>query len=210
MHLGSAINAVDSLIEVHFARIQGNRNIRFLMAPTAKFLVVAFLAIVSTATALAVDAQKTFLHSIAKFSFAIPSAAKIKKMDDGIAGGTVKDSITIEWKHGELGVRVLNMPLERALTITEALAKDEKGQWYRPGRADARGKTQNFKSGKLSGLYGVSMCGVSDNMGFHGAGGECLSGFLTDGKRTAYFETDGLFPVDTVVKVIMPSFKFTQ
>lgn len=180
------------------------------MTPKANFLLIALIAIASTTTAFAVGSQKTFLHSIAKFSFSYPSAAKIRKADENsIVNGTAKDSTTILWKHGELGVRVLNMPLEKALITTEALAKDEKGQWYRAGRFDSRGKPQYLKFGKLSGLYAVSMCGVSDNMGFHAAGGDCLSGFLTDGKRTAYFETDGLFPVDTVVKVIMPSFKFT-
>jgi hypothetical protein len=175
---------------------------------TSIFLAVIMLT-AAEGLAEAATAVKTYVQPICKFSIDIPAGARtMLPASDEETEGSKNDCVSIRWKGGALGVRLMKMSMAKAIDESGALMKDEHGKWYRPGRFDAKGATRTIEFGNLKGLYGISMCGVSDSAGFHAAAGSCLSGFLTDGHQTAYFETDGIFPTDTVVKVVMPSFKF--
>lgn len=150
---------------------------------------------------------KTFTHPQAAFTFQCPATATTTLGNSDI-GGSRKDTVTVHWKGGYLAVQLIKTPLENAIDHTEALIEEDNGKYYRPGRFDTKGEAKSIKFGHLSGLYGVSMCGISDASGFHAAAGSCLSGFLSDGKQTAYFETDGIFPTEFVIKQIFPTFRF--
>ena len=150
---------------------------------------------------------KTFTHPSAGFTFQYPATATIT-LGNADLGSSSKDSVTVHWKGGFLAVQLIKASLEKAIDQSGALELDEHGKYYRPGRMGIKDETKSIKFGALSGLYGVSMCGISDANGFHPLAGSCLSGFLSDGKQTAYFETNGIFPYEFVVSQIFPTFRF--
>lgn len=82
------------------------------------------------------------------------------------------------------------------------------GKWVMHGRLGAEGDVREIKGRGWTGLYGTTICGISDELGFHGAGGECLAAFLHHQTRTAKIENDGIVPPETVLRVVIKSFKF--
>lgn len=82
------------------------------------------------------------------------------------------------------------------------------GKWVMLGRLGAEGEAREVKGRGWEGLYGTTVCGISDENGFHGAGGECCAAFLHHRGRTAKIENDGTTPPDTVYRVVVQSFKF--
>ncbi len=76
------------------------------------------------------------------------------------------------------------------------------------GRLGAEGEVKEIEGRGWQGLFGTTICGVSDENGFHGAGGDCCAAFLRHQGRTAKIENDGIVPPDTVLKTVIRSFKF--
>ncbi len=150
---------------------------------------------------------KTFTHPSAGFTFQYPARAIITLGNAEIDSST-KDSVTVRWQGGFLAIQLIKTSLKKAIEQSGALELNDNGKYYRPGRFGIQGETKPIEYGALNGLYGISMCGISDANGFHAAAGSCLSAFLSDGKQTAYFETDGVFPCDCVNGEILPTFRF--
>jgi hypothetical protein len=208
-YLLSALLAIEAMVELRSTNSERRMKSNQARAWVASLFLAAIMLAATEGLAKTVTAVKTYVQPICKFSIDIPTGARtILPLSDEETEGGKNDCVSIRWKGGALGVRLMKMSMEKAIDESGALMKDEHGKWYRPGRFDTQGPTQTIQFGNLKGLYGTATCGVSDSAGFHAAAGSCLSGFLTDGDQTAYFETDGIFPIDTVVKVVMPSFKF--
>jgi hypothetical protein len=84
------------------------------------------------------------------------------------------------------------------------------GKWVMLGRLGFEGEVREVKGWNWDGLYGTTICGITVDGGFHGAGGECCAAFLRHGKRTAKIENDGIVSPDTVFRVVVKSFKFLE
>jgi hypothetical protein len=82
------------------------------------------------------------------------------------------------------------------------------GKWVMSGRLGAEGEVSEIKGRGWEGRYGTAICGITVDGNFHGAGGECLAAFLHHRKRTAKIENDGIVPPDTVLSVVIKSFRF--
>jgi hypothetical protein len=68
---------------------------------------------------------------------------------------------------------------------------------------------QRFAGEGWTGMKAVFTCGVSDENGFHAAGGECLWAVVGDGRRAVVVSTDGLSST-AEAEALVAGIKFTQ
>jgi hypothetical protein len=57
------------------------------------------------------------------------------------------------------------------------------------------------------GLYAITVCGISDELGFHAAGGDCLTAMINRGGRTLIVESDGTIPPSRILNTIIRTFR---
>jgi len=79
--------------------------------------------------------------------------------------------------------------------------------WVKHGRTGTA-KVQPITGKKWQGIYATTICGISDQNGFHAAGGECLTAVLTQANHSAIFETDGTIPTPMVLYRIVKPCRF--
>ena len=107
----------------------------------------------------------------------------------------------------EVYVAMLSMGLEQALRDDEnALFEKVGGKWIRHGRG-ADSPTFPISGRGWRGLYAITVCGISDETGFHAAGGDCLSAVLINGSRSFHVESDGTIPPHQVLSTIVRTFR---
>ncbi len=107
----------------------------------------------------------------------------------------------------EVYVVMLSMGLEQALRDdVNVLFEKVGGKWIKHGRG-ADSPTTSISGRGWRGLYAVTVCGISDETGFHAAGGDCLSAVLNKGRRTFLIESDGTVPTRQVLNTIVKTFR---
>jgi len=107
----------------------------------------------------------------------------------------------------EVYVVMLPMGLEQALRDdVNSLFEKVGGNWIRRGRG-ADSPTSPISGRGSKGLYAITVCGISDETGFHAAGGDCLSVALNKGERTFLIESDGTVPPHQVLNTIVRTFR---
>ncbi|MDQ1560191.1 MAG: hypothetical protein QOD32_3251 [Pyrinomonadaceae bacterium] len=107
----------------------------------------------------------------------------------------------------EVYVVMLPMGLEQALRDdANVLFEKVGGKWIKHGRGADSPTTPISRRG-WRGLYAVSVCGISDEMGFHAAGGDCLSAVISKGRRTFLIESDGTVPPRQILNTIVRTFR---
>ncbi len=106
-----------------------------------------------------------------------------------------------------LTIELKDATLEQALDDHGLFEKIE-GKWIKRGRF-GRGETTAIAVDGWRGLYGIADCGISDQYGFHAAGGECLSVVMSNGKQALVIESDGKVDTNLVLKIVR-SIKFTH
>jgi hypothetical protein len=107
----------------------------------------------------------------------------------------------------EVYVVMLSMGLEQALrNNVNSLFEKVGGKWIRHGRG-ADSPTSPISGRGWRGLYAITICGISDETGFHAAGGDCLSAVLNKGERSFLIESDGTVPPSQVLNTIVRTFR---
>jgi hypothetical protein len=108
-------------------------------------------------------------------------------------------------KDATVYVSLLPMRLEPALRERGGFEKVG-GKWIAHGRG-ADSPAVKIKGPGWRGLYAITVCGISDELGFHAAGGECLTAMLNRGGRTFIVETDGTVPLSLILNTIIKTFR---
>ncbi len=107
----------------------------------------------------------------------------------------------------EVYVVMLPMGLEQALRDdVNSLFEKVGGKWIRHGRG-ADSPTYPLSGRGWRGLYAITVCGISDETGFHAAGGDCLSAVLNKGGRTFLIESDGTVPPRQILNTMVRTFR---
>lgn len=167
---------------------------------------IILLALLFAPSAGAKGGLKKYRSSKLGFSFSYPSRYKVA----GCAGThdprpCVGLRAHPKEKDATVYISLLPMGLEPAL---EEEGRFEKvgGKWIAHGRG-AVSPTVKLKGPGWRGLYAVTVCGISDESGFHGAGGECLTAMLNRGGRTFVVESDGTLPPSLLLNTIVKTFR---
>ena len=93
----------------------------------------------------------------------------------------------------------------------EALfVRDENGKWMTTAGRGTSVEAQRFSGRGWRGLHATIVCGISDELGFHAAGGECYWAVLSNGKRAAVANTLGIVGRDDATLHSVKTFKFDQ
>jgi hypothetical protein len=112
---------------------------------------------------------------------------------------------------GEPEVYVVMLPvgLEQALRDeVNSPFREVGGKWIGLGRF-ASSPTHPLTGLGWRGLYAITIWGISDELGFHAAGGDCLEAMLSDGRKTFLVESDGTVPPRQVLSSIIRTFRMT-
>lgn len=75
--------------------------------------------------------------------------------------------------------------------VAASLWEKEGGRWVALGRGNARSPVEPFAGDGWRGLVADTVCGIGDAHGFHGAGGDCYTYLMSNGRRALIMTTDG-------------------
>jgi hypothetical protein len=75
--------------------------------------------------------------------------------------------------------------------VADSLWEKEGSGWVALGRWNNRSPVTTFLGDGWQGLVANTVCGIGDEHGFHGAGGECLTYVMSNGRRALIMSTDG-------------------
>jgi uncharacterized protein YecT (DUF1311 family) len=92
--------------------------------------------------------------------------------------------------------------------VADSLWEKGGGGWVALGRWDARSPVTAFAGDGWQGLVANTVCGIGDEHGFHGAGGECFTYLTGDGHRSLIMTTDGASGRDAETQATIRSVKF--
>lgn len=100
-------------------------------------------------------------------------------------------------------------PLEQ-VAENEAGFEPRDGGWFTTyGRSQPKA-VERFQGPGWTGMQATITCGISDETGFHAAGGECYWGVVSDGRRSILITTDGLAGLDGATRWSVETLRFLQ
>jgi len=84
------------------------------------------------------------------------------------------------------------------------------GKWMASGRGGNASDVETFDGDGWRGLVATTVCGVGDANGFHGAGGDCATYVMSNGKKSVVMTTDGASGSDAATLATIRSVAFKQ
>jgi hypothetical protein len=92
--------------------------------------------------------------------------------------------------------------------VADSLWEKEGSGWVALGRWNNRSPVTTFLGDGWQGLVANTVCGIGDEHGFHGAGGECLTYVMSNGRRALIMSTDGASGRDAETLATIRSVRF--
>lgn len=144
-------------------------------------------------------------------SFEHLSNLQVKKPCPALGGERCVALVTPGMKKGEylVAFELTEGTLEDVATDKAGFEKQDDGTWLTTAGRFEPQPVERFAGKGWKGLRATITCGISDGAtGFHAAAGECFWAAMSNGKRAAVVNTQGIVGTDVATMRSVTSFKF--
>ncbi len=141
----------------------------------------------------------------AGFSIDVPANWRVR-VKNGCVGMTAPGQ---RMKRDEDTLQVCGKPGTLAQAAdSQIISPGEDGVWTRTAGMSMPSPVAWMFGPGWEGVTAVQSCGIEDELGFHGAGGECLVFAASDGRQSATAETDGRWTEFDKADAILRTLRF--
>lgn len=98
--------------------------------------------------------------------------------------------------------------LEEVATKEAGFEKNEDGHWMSTYGRGVPQAVESFEGHGWKGMHATITCGISDEAGFHAAGGDCYWAVMSDGKRSIVADTEGVVGTDEATMHSVQTLRF--
>ncbi|MGS0893901.1 lysozyme inhibitor LprI family protein [Burkholderia stagnalis] len=110
-----------------------------------------------------------------------------------------------------IAFEIVDGALEPVAEKEAGFVRQDDGKWMTTNGPGVPQEVERFSGAGWRGMHATITCGISDpETGFHAAGGECYWAVLSDGKRAAVANTEGIVGTDDATLHSVSTFRFER
>ncbi|WP_446904139.1 lysozyme inhibitor LprI family protein [Burkholderia sp. YIM B11467] len=156
---------------------------------------------------------KTYRDPALGISFEYLANRQVKKPCPAIGGDRCVAIVgrNMTYSNYFIAFEIVDGALEPVAEKEAGFEKQDDGKWMTTYGRSAAQEVERFSGPGWRGMRATITCGISDpETGFHAAGGECYWAVLSNGKRSAVANTQGIVGTDDATLHSVSTFRFER